>query len=270
MPKIKVMNMKNNTVFFRIVFLFFGILNMYSEELIHVLQKGETLFGISKKYQVTSSAIMKLNNIADPDKLQVGQKLLIPNVYTVQKGDTLYGISRKFKIEIDELLGENNLTKNSGIKVGQVLFLPGQPEEITSAVSSKPLVDPRLYESKKVDTKIIWPVSVTDISYLSGKLYGVSITSGKGETVKAISSGSILSTGPYRGFGQVVFLQGKTGYIYVYGGLDQISVTSGDILNFGDKLGTLGSDSISGKPQLYFMVYNKDTPVDPAKAPRGY
>lgn len=286
MPKIKQMSMKNHTWLFSIFFLFLCIGTLNAEDLVHILQKGETLFGISKKYHVPASAIMNANNILDPDKLKIGQKIVIPNVYTVQKGDTLYGIARKFEVEIDLLLGLNNLTKNSGIRAGDTLFLPGQKDSLVASKSSensspiiinnpviippKPLVDPRLYESKQVDTKIIWPVSVTDISYLSGKLYGVSITSGKGEVVKAISSGSVLSTGPYRGFGQVVFLQGKTGFIYVYGGLDQISVSSGDTLNFGDKLGTLGFDSISGKPQLYFMVYNKETPVDPAKAPRGY
>jgi len=121
-----------------------------------------------------------------------------------------------------------------------------------------------------VDSTIIWPVPVTEISYLSGKIYGVSITSLKGEKVKAISSGTVLSTGPYRGFGQVVFLQSKAGFIYVYGGLDSILTRPGASLAFGDEIGTLGSDSLSGKPRLYLMVYNKDIPVDPAKAPRGY
>jgi septal ring factor EnvC (AmiA/AmiB activator) len=135
---------------------------------------------------------------------------------------------------------------------------------------SKTPEDPRPYENKKVDPGIIWPVLVRNISYLSGKIYGVSITSDKGEKVKTVSSGTVISTGPYRGFGQVVFLQSKKGFIYVYGGLDGITSRSGDVLSFGDEIGTLGADSLSGKSKLYFMVYNKDVPVDPAKAPRGY
>jgi septal ring factor EnvC (AmiA/AmiB activator) len=54
----------------------------------------------------------------------------------------------------------------------------------------------------------------------------------------------------------------------VYGGLEKVSQRVGHVLSL-DSLGTLGSDSLSGKAQLYFMVYNKDTPIDPAKAPRG-
>lgn len=270
-----------------------------AEELVHVVQKGETFYAISRKYGVPADAIMSFNGIDDPDRLKLGQKIKIPDVYHVEKGDTLYGIARKFGISFDDLLEANDLDKNAHIKAGSALYIPSQvaskttaqtaqpaktstPKAATSSVTvpelapasdllgKKPLEDPRNYEKKKVDTSIIWPVSVRDIAYLSGKVYGVSITSSTGESVKTISSGKVLSVGPYRGFGQVVFMQSKTGYIYVYGGLDSVLLTAGQTLSFGEEIGTLGTDSLSGSPRLYFMVYNKDIPVDPAKAPRGY
>lgn len=259
-----------------------------AEELVHVLQKGETLYGISRKYNVPPETLLSWNEIANPDKLQAGQKIRIPDVYTVQKGDTLYGIARKLDIAVSTLMQSNKLSADSTIKAGETLYVPsGTPAVATvktpqvktpdpkvvpasGIIQQTPLTDPRSYQTKKVDSSIIWPVPVTDISYLSGKIYGVSITSLKGEKVKAISSGTVLSTGPYRGFGQVVFLQSKAGFIYVYGGLDSILTRPGSSLAFGDEIGTLGSDSLSGKPRLYLMVYNKDLPVDPAKAPRGY
>ena len=267
-----------------------------SEELMHILQKGETLYGVSRQYNVPAEALMRVNNIDNPDKVKAGQKIRIPDVYTVLKGDTLYGIARKLNISIDTLLSANKLDNNSKIQAGQTLYIPSNGSSVVTSSGStttvvektttiiapgisitendfgtlKPLEDPRGFEKKKVDSTIIWPVSVKDISYLTGKVYGVLITSGAGEKVKSISSGTVISTGPYRGFGQVVFLQSKTGYIYVYGGLDGIKAKPGQTLSFGDEIGTLGSDSLSGMPRLYFMVYNRDIPVDPAKAPRGY
>jgi lipoprotein YgeR len=272
--------MKNSIVpFFLFCFLCCTFTAAEGEELVHILQKGETLYGISRKYNVPAETILSWNDLKDPDKLQAGQKLRIPDVYTVIKGDTFYGIARKLLVPVDDLMEANKISGNAKLKVGQTLYIPmtstpatvtSRPKQTAVPVTDTAFHDPRIYDTKKVDTKIIWPVSVKDISYLSGKIYGVSITSEKGEKVKVISSGTVISTGPYRGFGHVVFLQTKAGFIYVYGGLDTVKAHSGDNLSFGEEIGTLGSDSLSGKPQLYFMVYNNDIPVDPAKAPRGY
>lgn len=257
-----------------------------AEEIIHVLKRGETLYGISRQYKVSPDALMKFNDITDPSRIREGQKIRIPDVYTIKKGDTLFGIARAQGVSVSELTRANGLTEKSSIKAGNILYIPAQqgiaqkststtkttalPALESESASSTTLVDPRIYKKKSVDASLIWPVKVREIAYLSGKLYGVSILSDKGEQVKAIASGTIISTGPYRGFGQVVFVQSKTGHIYVYGGLEGLSANPGQTIAFGEQMGTLGSDSLSGKPQLYFMVYNKDVPVDPAKAPRGY
>jgi LysM repeat protein len=252
---------------------------LFAEELVHVLQKGETLYAVSRRYNVPPDAIMSFNGLSDPDRLKAGQKLKIPDIYTVQKGDTLYGIARKLSVPVDTLISANKLSKDDTLKAGQNLYIPASqggvakapsPAPVSDIIPQKPIEDPRSFESKKVDTSIIWPVQAKEVAYLSGKVYGVSIASSRGERVKSITSGTVLSIGPYRGFGQVLFLQAKTGYIYVYGGLDAITPHPGQSLAFGDEIGTIGADSLSGQPRLYFMVYNKDVPVDPAKAPRGY
>ena len=259
--------------------LFFLLFSLFAEELTHVLQKGETLFALSRRYNVPADAIMSFNGLSNPDHLKAGQKLKIPDVYTVQKGDTLYGIARRLNVPVDALLSANKLGRNDTLKVGSVLYTPASqggitraptPAPISEIIPQKPLEDPRVFESKKLDSSIIWPVQAMEVAYLSGKVYGVSITSIRGARVKTISSGKVIWTGPYRGFGQVVFLQSKADYIYVYGGLDAITSQAGQTLAFGDEIGTIGADSLSGQPRLYFMVYNKDIPVDPAKAPRGY
>ena len=44
----------------------------------HVVQSGETLSAISLAYKVTVDAVMRANNLKDPNSLRAGQKLFIP------------------------------------------------------------------------------------------------------------------------------------------------------------------------------------------------
>ena len=46
--------------------------------LIHIVAKGDSLGKIAVKYKVSTKAIMNFNNIDDPDKVFLGQKVKIP------------------------------------------------------------------------------------------------------------------------------------------------------------------------------------------------
>lgn len=47
------------------------------EEQVYVVQKGDTLTGIAKKYGTTVQSLVKLNNIKNPDLIRIGQKLRV-------------------------------------------------------------------------------------------------------------------------------------------------------------------------------------------------
>ena len=44
----------------------------------HTIESGESLYTIARKYNVTAQAIMQANGITSPDKIYVGQKVIIP------------------------------------------------------------------------------------------------------------------------------------------------------------------------------------------------
>jgi septal ring factor EnvC (AmiA/AmiB activator) len=95
------------------------------------------------------------------------------------------------------------------------------------------------------------------------------VTGERGEPVRSLTQGTVISAGPYRGFGRVAIVQAAGGYLYVYGGCESLSVKEGDRISPGTEIGKLGIDAVSEKPQLFFLVFLKDEPVDPAKAPRA-
>jgi septal ring factor EnvC (AmiA/AmiB activator) len=104
---------------------------------------------------------------------------------------------------------------------------------------------------------------------MTGKLSGVVVTGEKSESVKSLTQGTVVSAGPYRGFGRVAIIQVAGGYLYVYGGCESLTVKEGDRVGPGTELGKLGIDAVSEKPQLFFMVYRNNAPMDPSKAPRA-
>ena len=262
-----------------------AVFSVHSSDTLHILEKGETLYALSRKYSVPVAILLERTNISDAGKITVGQKIYIPETYTIQKGDTLYSIARKFSVTVDALRKANNFSDSEVLKVGKILIVP-ERDKTTVATASKNTVasanmtttqstspasweDPRSYVKKSIDKNLLWPVPIIDISYLSGKLYGVAIDSIANAPVQAIASGRVVSIGPHRGYGQVIFIQSKTKHVYVYGGLAQILPQAGTQITVGQKLGTLATDSITGTPRLYFMVYANNKPLDPAKAPRG-
>ena len=248
-------------------------------DILHILEKGETLYALSRKYSVPVAILLERNNISDAGKIIIGQKIYIPETYTIQKGDTLYSIAKRFSVTVETLRKINHLSDSDVLKVGKILNIPDNKQTASTAASKNQAAtqqtppasweDPRAYVKKSIDKSLLWPVSVIDISYLSGKLYGVAIDSTVNAPVQAIASGRVISIGPHRGYGQVIFIQSKTKHVYVYGGLAQILPQMGAQITVGQKLGTLAADSLTGTPRLYFMVYANNKPLDPAKAPRG-
>lgn len=273
----------------------------YSESLSHKVEKGETYFSISRRYGLKVDELCEANGITTDDVLKVGQVLLIPqngdvkpapreqqnpspvaksvsgsagsgrkfDTYTVQKGDTFYRIAKVNDITVDELKRLNNLDEESVLKMGQKLKIPVTIVDTANASLPSLPDDPRKYSAKKGDSSLSWPVKNPTVTYMTGKISGVQLSAEKNENVSAIRAGTVMYVGNYRGYGQVVFIQTKTGYIYVYSGLGSIKVKKGDYLVFGDIIGTAGTDSIKGTNQMSLMVFQKSSPIDPAKAPRG-
>jgi LysM repeat protein len=135
--------MKSNLSWFFCILFFIGSQTLFpvpqlsaqqSSEF-HTVQAGETLFSISRDFNITVGDLRRWNSL-DSDNLSPGQRLRISPppaqnqiTHEVQPGETLFAISRRYRVTIAELQQWNNLRDNS-LDTGRELtiFLPDDTE----------------------------------------------------------------------------------------------------------------------------------------------
>jgi len=224
---------------------------------------------------------MKVNNITDPSRLHVGKRLIIPTTetsglpvagpavsltlvnYRASRGDTLYSIARNHNITLPNLLEINGFSENHVLKAGDVIKVPssGASAPPPASGNTTPAAAGGLYTLR-------WPITPKVITYMTG-LVGVVVEGEQLESVKSLTQGNVVTAGPWRKYGRVVIVETAGGYYYMYGGLETLSINVGDRITPGTEVGKLGVNSVSQKPQLFFMVFRRDMPIDPASAPRA-
>lgn len=119
---------------------------------IYVVQPGDTLLNIARRFNTTLGTLVQLNGISNPNRIFVGQRLQLPfstpeprptvvaptqvvpptatavppqpTTYVVQPGDNLFRISLRFDVSLVQLANANNITNYNRIFVGQVLTIP--------------------------------------------------------------------------------------------------------------------------------------------------
>jgi LysM repeat protein len=127
---------------------------------LHVVEPGNTLYGISRTYEVSIGDIQASNSEALVEGLKVNQTLLIPVtsdnrkslpevvqdenviVHTVQPGQTLYSISQEYNCTLDDLLEANPLVEESGLQVNAEIRIPTEKISVESI-----LVEPAAADS---------------------------------------------------------------------------------------------------------------------------
>lgn len=185
--------------------------------IIHQVEERETLFGISRRYQVAISEIIP-NNPQLQDGLKLGQRIKVPfipkallpegaKLHKVEPGETLFAISKKYNVTVSDVLKWNNL-QGSDLSVGQSLIIEGVAEKVETpqvaspstpvATSTPPATTEKAVVSNPRSENIAKPTetpaedlssSSMNSSTVGANLPGdwISHTVGQGETLFAIA-----------------------------------------------------------------------------------
>ncbi|MFY0607147.1 MAG: LysM peptidoglycan-binding domain-containing protein [Cyclobacteriaceae bacterium] len=120
-----------------------------AQYIIHQVDKGETLYSLSRRYDVSLDEMIEINAIID-NQLSLGQELRIPlgkneevdlsgqaeeailddstSIHEVVQGETLYAISKSYGVALEDIRSLNGLASNE-ISIGQMLRIPGTIEQ---------------------------------------------------------------------------------------------------------------------------------------------
>lgn len=261
-----------------------------ADPVLHTVKKGETLYAIARRYDISVESLKQANASVDEGRLFVGLTLTIPGSlvatssppaatetttsileYVVTKGDTLYSIAKAHNVSVDSIVKASGM-KSTVIKPGQKLKIPSKASGVGVTAHGMETVSPPkpavkvmpIPASQSLVADKSWPAAGA-VSYLQGKLKGVSIAAEPSSAILALRAGTVISAGPFRGFDLVAFVQSADGLVYVYGGAGKLSVRVGDSVRKGSLIGRVASDDTAA---AYFFVFKGADTVDPNSVPR--
>ena len=213
----------------------------------YIIQSGDTLTGIAKKYGTTINELVRINNIQNPNLIYAGEVLLIPTknnsinsgsddknntIYIVQRGDTLTSIAKRYNTTVQDLVRNNNILNPNLIYPGQKLIIM----KTTTNISRKYIIytvkrgDSLWKIANKYNTTVNRLVSINNIRnpniiYVNQKLrIPVNISLGEydcGHIIYTVKRGDTLF-GIARKFGKTIkdiaILNGISNVNYIYVG----------------------------------------------------
>ena len=138
----------------------------------YIVQRGDTLWNISKKLDTTVDELKRINNLSS-NLLYIGQVLKVPTYeiaedtnisYIVKKGDTLYSIASSNNISVNDLKNYNNLNSDS-LSINQIIKIPKSTSIITPS------------ENEVINDSNNYIVSKGDTLYSIAKKYNTTVDS---------------------------------------------------------------------------------------------
>ena len=199
-------------------------------ELRHVLQRGQTLYSVSRMYGVTLDALRRANGIHDARKVAAGTPLVIP-------------LPRPRRAASQTPREET-------------------PKGRTTDTESAPAV------RKAGRTAFLWPIEGTITGPFGQRgrhehHEGIDIDGSDGDRIKAAASGTVVLAGSNGDYGRTVIIDHGNGLRTLYGHASRLFVKEGDEVRAGDLIAAVGHSGNARGSHLHFEVRRDGRPVNP-------
>lgn len=228
---------------------------------------GDNITNITKKFGLSNiSTIIGVNAIPNARLLQAGQKLVIPSIdglfHTVQAGENLESIAKKYDVTLENILDVNDLTTEV-IHKGDKLFIPGARLDSVALREA-------MGETFKCPIYARWRMSsafgprIDPIANVKSFHTGMDFACPSGTQIHCAMAGKVVFTGYNNIYGNYVIVNHGNGYQSLYAHMLKYIVKTGQWVDQGTKLGTVGSTGYSTGPHLHLSIYKNGKLVNPA------
>lgn len=201
----------------------------------HTVQKGETLFSIAARYDVTVAEVADWNGLSAPYTIKPGQRLRV-------------AASSERAVRIAEAKREHRK--------------PVRKSEPDVVASTTPVtVTPKTASSFG---SWIWPTEGSALARTNGGASkGIDIGGKPGQPIVAAAAGTVVYQGSgLRGYGQLIIIKHSTDFLSAYAHCNKIVVREGNVIKRGQKIAEMGSTG-TDRVKLHFEIRHRGTPVNP-------
>ncbi|MEK7546372.1 MAG: M23 family metallopeptidase [Patescibacteria group bacterium] len=254
---------------------------------VHVVQQGDTVSGIAKKYGISVNTILWANDLTARSVLRLGQQLTVLPVsgvlHEVKRGETLGAIAKKYDSDVDKILAANLVKSPTAVQIGQKLVIPDGRPAVVAAPRPKPsaptATPPRLGDVRDVfrppeeappsrtvgGVELVWPTNQKRINqYYKWRHTGLDINGTLKDATYAVDAGIVTFSGWNKsGYGNMILIDHGNGMVTRYAHHSKMYVKAGDQVEKGQTIGMVGSTGRSTGPHLHFEIYMNGKRVNP-------
>jgi murein DD-endopeptidase MepM/ murein hydrolase activator NlpD len=227
---------------------------------VHVVNAGDTLYSLGRRYGISHSDIARANGIGDNANLTIGQRVNIPGQGTVASASPAAPVPTPAQF---------SPAPPVHTQASVAPAAAAEPAQKVAAISPVPQAEEQ--RSLGGSPQFRWPVRGRVISGYGAKSNGqhndgINLAVPEGTEVKAAEDGVVAYAGnELKGYGNLVLIRHSDGWMTAYAHNSQLLVKRGDSVKRGQNVARAGQTGGVSSPQVHFEIRKGSTPVDPTQ-----